>query len=362
MNSYEAKELKVVTADPQLTQARFSVCGRMLLGASYDGRVRRWDASGADLPESAAIEGHGGWVTAIATTTHGELLFSGDSWGQLRCTPYIGEKPASKWSVAQAHDGWLRDVAVSPDGTRIATSGMDKRVRVWSAADGSKQADFAIGERPAFAPRNGCNDGDVSRVQFTPDGNHLLLADLKGGVHLWDLAAGKSVRKFDAGSLFKLDRLQDVGGVRCLAVDKEQKLLAVGGTTPKNGGTVVGPPTLLVFDYASGELKYTLQYGDTNDCWVSDVAFHADGFVMVVCCGTPGSGKLAFQRLDEKEPMFTSKKMINCQSLAAHPDGKRLAVVATNAGSNGNGRPLNKMGEYEGNKSPIFVMEVNAKA
>ena len=66
-----------------------------------------------------------------------------------------------------------------------------------SAADGSKQADFAIGEGPAFAPRNGCNDGDVSRVQFTPDGNHLLLADLKGVVHLWDIAEFKKCSVID---------------------------------------------------------------------------------------------------------------------------------------------------------------------
>ena len=362
MQTYEAKELKVVTADPQLTQARFSACGRVLLGASYDARVRRWDATAADWTELPAIEGHGGWVTAIATSATGELLVSGDSWGQLRCSPYLGEKCDAKWSVAQAHDGWLRAIAISPDGTRIATCGMDKRVRLWAAADGAKQMDFGIGEGPAFAPRNGCNDGDVSCLSFTPDGGQLLLADLKGVVHLWDLATGKSVRTFNAGSLFKLDRLQDVGGVRCLAVDKDRKWLAVGGTTPKNGGTVVGPPTLLVFDYASGELKHTLNFGDTNDCWVSDAAFHSDGFVMVVCCGTPGSGKLAFQRLDDKEPMFTSKKTINCQSLAVPPDGKRVAVVATNSGSNGNGRPLNKMGEYEGNKSPIHLLEVSPKA
>jgi hypothetical protein len=50
--------------------------------------------------------------------------------------------------------------------------------------------------------------------------------------------------------------------------------------------------------------------------------------------------------------------MPNLHSLSWHPNGTRLAVVATNPGSNGNGRPLDKEGNYIGNKSPIHVFEV----
>ena len=57
----------------------------------------------------------------------------------------------------------------------------------------------------------------------------------------------------------------------------------------------------------------------------------------------------------DAEPFFETKKMPNCHSLSLHPDGKRLAVVATNGGSNGNGRNL-KDGKYPGNWSPIFVL------
>lgn len=357
---WELQELKTIQADPQVLLARFTPCGKYLLAASYDARVRRWDVAGDEPVELEAIGGHGGWVTAIASSAAGEWLFSGDSWGRLRCGAYGGPTAAAaKWTLEAAHDGWLRDIAVSPDGKRAATCGIDKRVRIWSAEDGAKQLDFAVGEGPEFEPRNGSLDGDVACLRFTADGQGLITADLKGQIRIWDLQGPpRVVRSFDAGSLFKLDRLQDVGGVRCLTVDGESKWLAAGGTAPKNGGTVVGIPTALLFDYATGELKQTFTYGQPNDCFVSDLAFHPRGYLLATTNGTPGSGQLIVQPLSETQPLFVTKKMVNCQSVAVHPDGARLAVAATNAGSNGNGRPLTKDGAYATNKSPIVLWKL----
>lgn len=362
LKQYEPKEVKAIMADPQCFVARFSPCGKWLAGASYDGKVRRWDATNDELPELAAVAGHGGWVTAVAFSPSGDTLISADSWGQIRATPTAGENPPAKWMLAAAHDGWVRDLAVSPDGTRLASCGIDKKVRLWNTADGAKLHEFATESGELAQPRNGDHTGDVSQLRFTADGKQLLTGDMRGVVKLWDVATWQCVRTFDAGALFKLDRLQDCGGVHALAFDREQKLLAVAGVQPKNGGTVTGIPTVLVFDFATGALKQTLTFGQPNDCFASDAQFHPAGFLIVTTNGTPGSGQLVFQRVDDKEPFFITKKMINCQSVSLHPDGQRLAIVATNAGSNGNGRPLTKDGKYEGNRSPINVWRMPAPA
>lgn len=354
----EAKELKVITAEPQIYAARFTPCGKFLLAASYDGRVRRWDATNDEFAEREAITGLGGWTTAIVCQADGEWLYSADSWGQIRCSSYAADMPQARWACETAHDGWVRELALSPDGKQLASSGIDKRVRLWSTSDGTKQADFATGEGPTWTPRNGSFDGEVACLRYTPDGQFLLIGDLKGIVHVWSLKESKVVRKFDASVLFKLDRLQDVGGVRCLAFDSELRWLAVGGTIPKNGGTVTGVPTLLVFDFATGEQKHSLSFGQPNDCYVTDVTFHPRGFVMVTTSGTPGSGQWFLQKLEDKDPLFQTKKVLNCQSVSLHPDEQRVAIVGTNAGSNGNGRPLNKEGKYPGNKSPIAIWRV----
>lgn len=344
---FEPKEAAVLqkTAGAEFTAVRFSPCGKFLVGAGLDGKVRRWDIA-ADVPrELPAVDGHNGWVQDVVCDPAGQFAYSIDSWGQLRCAG-LGEETAQvKWSVPNAHDGWIQSVAISSDGKRLATGGNDCKVRLWSADDGSKLHEFGDHADP------------VLRVLFHPNGNSLVAGDRKGVLRQFDFAAGKSVRIFDAGMLFKLDRLQDTGGVRSLAFNADGSLLAAGGTKPANGGNVQGIPTVLLFDWANGDLKHSLELGQSGDVYVTDVHFHASGFLMCTVSGNPGVGKLIFRRPEDAAPFYTGSKWANLHSLSAHPNGRRLAVAGTNANSNGNGR-LKKNGEYPANWSPVWLLDL----
>lgn len=344
---YEPKELGVITADPQVVAARFSPCGKFVVAGGFDSRVRRWDLASEGYPELASLGGHGGWVEA--TAFYGDTLFSADTWGKLCAWSYADEKPEPTWEIENAHDGWIRQLAVSPDGALVASCSRDQRVVIWSTADGHKLQEFS-------------EIDDVFCLKFHPGGNDIITGDAKGKVKQRNLANGQPLREFDASSLFLLHRLQDVGGVRVLAFDQEGKTLAVGGTKPKNGGTVQGVPTVLLFDFENGEIRHTLELGATSDCFVHDIRLHEDGFVMAVTSGTPGTGKIIFQRTEDKEPFYQSTKIANCHSLSLHPDGQRLAVAATNKGSNGNGRRLTEEGEYTGNHSPIHLFQLGGES
>lgn len=342
---FEPKQVKVIEADPQVLSARFAPCGKYLIAGGFDGRIRRWNAADESLPELAPLAGHNGWVQALAMSGEGSLLFSADTWGGLRAWCYSDEAPEAKWTVPEAHNGWIRSLALSPDGKTLASCGADRKLRLWSAADGKPLAELAdYGE-------------DLFALAFDPDGLSIFTGDGKGIVKEWELAQYKCLREFNAGALYKYDRIQEVGGVRCLALDREAKLLAVGGSKPGGGGSVTGIPSILVFDAATSELKQTLDVGTTNDVYVCDLAWHAAGFLMAVTSGQPGSGKLLFQRPEDKEAFFSTNSMANCHSVSLHKDGLRLAVVATNRNSNGNGRP---QGEYRGNKSPIHLFALPA--
>jgi WD40 repeat protein len=345
LKKYEpAKDVKTIAADPQVRAARYSPCGKVLSAGGFDGRVRRWNVTGDNAVELLALEEHHGWIDGLAYRAEGELLVTGDSWGHLACcSGYAAEQPAVKWRHEQAHDGWIRDVGVSPDGQLVASCGSDRICRVWSVDDGSRRHELAAYGR------------DLFRVRWTPDGT-LLTGDDRGIVKQWKLD-GTLIRQFDASVLYSLSRLQDVGGIETLAIDREARLLAAGGVTPKNGGTVVGVPTLLVFDLATGEQKYKWSLGTDNDCFVADVHFHDEGFLSLVTYGTPGQGQLLYVLPGETNPFF-SRKLTNPQSLSWHPDGRRLAVVTTNTGSNGNGRPLDKSGNYKTNQSPIQIFRL----
>lgn len=344
LQKYQPKQFKIIEADPQVSAARFSPCGRLLVGGGYDARVRRWNFQTDDFAELPPLEAHHGWVEGIAFSADGERLFTADSWGKIICWSDIhAETAPQSWSIEEAHDGWIRTLAVSPDGKLLASCAIDRKVKLWSTADGKLQHEIATEEGPLV-------------VRFHPDGT-LLLGDAKGIVH-WLKLDGTLIRKFDAGILFTLSRLQDCGGVQCLGLDKDAKRLAVGGCVPKNGGTVVGIPTLLIFDMATGEQQAKFDLGTQNDAFVGDLHWHDEGFLSLITYGTPGLGQLLYVRPDETAPFLTEKKLANPHSISWHPDGKRFAVAATNTGSNGNGRPLTKDGEYKTNKSPIHLFSV----
>jgi WD40 repeat protein len=198
-------------------------------------------------------------------------------------------------------------------------------------------------------------------VAIHPDGKSIVAGDVKGKVKHWDLASGKLMRDIDAAALYKLDRLQDVGGVWRLAFDEQGQTLAAAGVQQGSGATVQGVPLVLLFDWVTGKQKHSLPLGDKTDCFVHDLLLHAEDFVMAVTSGTPGRGKLVFWRPGDAKPFFETTQMPNCHSLALHADGRRLAVAATSANSNGNGRLL-RNGEYPGNSSPIHILRLGQTA
>lgn len=343
---FEPKELKVVTADPQVHAARFSPTGSLLAAGGYDGRVRLWDVSVDEPRELPALAGHDAWVQAIAFSPDGSFLYSSDSWGQVRAWDLYGEQPQLAWKLAGAHDGWIRDVDVSPDGKRLVTCGRDQAVRVWTAVDG------------AFLYETRHHDLDVYCSRFHPSGEWIVTGDDRGMIKVSKASTGQYARLFDATVLYLEHRLQDVGGVRTLSFNRDGTTLAAGGTTPKNGGTVQGTPTVLLFDFDSGELQHTLNFGAATHCFVHEIVLHDAGFVMAVTSGTPGQGQIIFHRPADEAPFFSHTKIPNCHSLSLHAPSGRLAVAATNRGSNGNGRRLNKDGEYAGNNSPIHLFQL----
>src|SRR5262249_37933576 len=139
------------------------------------------------------------------------------------------------WSLSQAHDGWIRRVAVSSEGKTLATCGADGRVRLWSPDKGEKLQDRAHGT-------------DVLSLCFAPDGKSVGYGDLKGEIQRRETATGKKVQVWIAKQMYRLDRIQDVGGVRCLAFDPSGTTLAAGGSQPTSGGFVQGAAALVYFE------------------------------------------------------------------------------------------------------------------
>ncbi|MBL9154352.1 MAG: hypothetical protein JNK37_17815 [Verrucomicrobiales bacterium] len=351
----EPSSIGTIEPATQVTGIRFSPCSRVLLAPGFDGQVRRWlwrGEDGAFSPvELSPVTGHRGFATAAECHPARLVAFSADSWGQIRAWPYLATSPEPLWTLDAAHDGWIRSLAVGGEGDWVVTAGRDGVVRLHSSTDGGRLAEYrGAGVEEWFA------------VAAHPSGQWIVAADLHGRIFQWEVASGKVVREFDGKTFHLLDRLQDIGGLRQLAFDREGRTLLAAGCVPGGGGNVRGHARVRLFDFASGSIRHDLPMGEADkDIFAHQVALLDDGSLLVVTTGQPGQGKLLLVMPGEEKPRYeTSKGTVNCHGLALAPDGRHFAVSATNTGSNGNGRRLDKDGKYPDNRSPIHFFALPA--
>lgn len=344
LQQFEPRPGKVVEYERQLWQARYSPCGRFLVAGGYDATLQRWDVSGEEPMLLKPIAGHHGWAQCLAFHPTAGHLFSADSWGKLACTPYAGESPQPVWSLDQAHDGWIRALVVSPDGTRLATVGDDRIVRIWSCETGKLDKELPVHPQRVFS------------LAFAPDGRSVVSGDLYGTLRQWELATGKVQRTFDAKVLYKVSRMQDCGGARHLLIDPAGKYLLCAGMYEPDGGFAKGAPAVLVFDWQTGKQVQEMKVGGTEDGFAYDAQFHPAGFVMGTSCAFPGKGHVWFWKPGDEAAFYTSNKIPNGRSLSLHPQGRRLALTVSES-RNGNGRPK---GEYLGGTAKIHLLELPA--
>jgi WD40 repeat protein len=102
--------------------------------------------------------------------------------------------------------GPARAIVIAPDGTWYATAGTDGTVRTWYAKSGTA--------------RSALSTGQVSTLAIAPDGSWMATADREGTVRTWDTEP-RAVVTQDAGQ---------GGGIRALAVTDDGRALTGVGT------------------------------------------------------------------------------------------------------------------------------------
>ncbi|HMF19518.1 MAG TPA: serine/threonine-protein kinase, partial [Gemmataceae bacterium] len=177
----------------------------------------------------------------------------------------------------------VRAVAVSADGSRIASGGDDHRVCLW---------DSATGKRVLILKGH---SGRILSLAFSLDGNRLASAALDGTLKVWDVSTGKEIAGFERGKevqgvAFHPDgkRLAAVGKFAALSASDKQ-VESVGITLSNQSGehtSLVFSPdgkrlalaradgTLTIHDSVSG--KKTLTLG-SHAGQVTGIAFSPDG-------------------------------------------------------------------------------------
>jgi WD40 repeat protein len=126
----------------------------------------------------ADITAHSYEINQIVTSAKGLIVTSSDD-GTVR----IWDETTGKQRQCFTHGHWVRAFAVSPDGTKLASSSLDDTVYLWNIATGRRIYKLAGNGRL----------GGFRAVTFTPDGKHFVTWGDDMYLRKWNVANGKAV-------------------------------------------------------------------------------------------------------------------------------------------------------------------------
>ncbi|MFN8707011.1 MAG: WD40 repeat domain-containing protein [Planctomyces sp.] len=301
--------------DRPLVSCRFDPSGRFVFSGSEDTAVERFQMT--DGAKVMLTGGHASWVNAIGFSKDSAIAVTGACDGKL--TWWDISSDAAKVIRSQPAHGtqWVRSLAVSPDGTQVATGGNDNVVRIWKLADGSPIHEFKGHMKQVYS------------VTWHPSGQFLLSGDLGGSVRQWDLAAGKESRAFDATPLFSFNGGQgvDFGGVRGLAISPDGKRVVAGGLyKASNPLGAVHEPLVLLFDWETLKLEKQMIAEGITQGVIWRLVWLSDGTVMGANGGGNG-GHLIFWKTDAEKDYHRFQLPNLVRDMDLHPDGIQVATA-----------------------------------
>jgi caspase domain-containing protein/WD40 domain-containing protein len=173
-------------------------------------------------------------------------------------------------------------IAFSPDGKLLATSYIDKTIRIWDVAS-AKQLK-TLETTTEF----------TTTITFSPDGKLLASGDLDGVIDLWDVASGAHVRSIKDHS----------GWITSVAFSPDGKLLASGSVDK----------TVRLWDVATrSQIKSFEGHSDQ----ITAVVFGADGKRLV---SSSGDATIKVWSIDTSAPLASLTSLGKNEWLVVTPD------------------------------------------
>jgi WD40 repeat protein len=294
----------------------FDPAANRLYAGSEDYSVYVFDPAAAKKEPLAKWTKHDNYVSASAFVARGETksLVTGSYDRSLIWWDIDKGEPAR---TVAAHDGWVRDLVVTPDGSRLISCGDDMLVKLWEADSGKP-----IRSLEGHAKQT--PQGHVTALYalaVSPDGKYVASGDRIGGVIVWEVETGKKAASFDVPILYTYDprqRKRSLGGIRSLAFSPDGKHLAVGGMGQvENVDGLAGPVLVQVWDWQK-PAKVFASGAAGHKGMTEALLFHPDKTWLIGGGGGSDNGFLAFWKVDplptdpeKKDPVTVQRTKID---------------------------------------------------
>lgn len=288
-----------------------------LLVASSDGKVHELNA-GQNNPPDRGLAEHGRYVTSVRLV--GRTVVSGGYDGRLIWWDLDNGRVIR---TVDAHSRWIRQLAVAPDGSKLASVADDMVCRIWNASTGER-----IRELRGHEERTPANfTSMLYACVFSADGHKLATGDRVGRVIVWDVSTGRQLSAVEAPILYTWDgvqRIRSIGGVRGLAFSPDGTQLAVGGVGQiGNVDSLAGPSRVEVFNWERRERLYffTGQQGIVNR-----LAWHP-GNDWLCAIGGGGNGLVMFYNPTARSMIHQANVPMHVHDLAFNEEFTTLYAV-----------------------------------
>lgn len=189
----------------------------------------------------------------------------------------------------EGHEGGANAVALTKDGSLVATAGKDHQVRIWSAETGHLVRTLSG------------HHGSVNSLAFADGDGLLISASRDSSVIVWDVASGQVARTYD------------------------RHLLPVKGLAASADGLVASASDkglIRIWDLTTGEDRQVIHaYAAARKAL--DLAFSPDGKLLVGACQDDG---LVVWQVASGQEEFTAAG--HASKLAFHPEQPLIAVAS----------------------------------